>query len=118
MKNARSIYLGLASAIFWLGCAAAGAPTLEVAPGGRHLQTTAGEPFFWLGDTAWELFHRLDLAEAERYLDARAEQGFNVVQAVVLAEQSRRAPDRRCHHAQPARHRLQYAHRRPFGQGR
>ncbi len=45
-----------------------------------------GEPFFWLGDTAWELFHRLTLAEAEHYLEVRRQQGFNVIQAVVLAE--------------------------------
>jgi hypothetical protein len=42
------------------------------------------EPFFWLADTAWELFHRLDEAEAKLYLDKRAAQGFNVVFVVVL----------------------------------
>jgi hypothetical protein len=45
-----------------------------------------GKPFFWLGDTAWELFHRLNREEATRYLKRRSEQGFTVVQAVVLAE--------------------------------
>jgi hypothetical protein len=45
-----------------------------------------GKPFFWLGDTGWELFHRLDREEAERYLKRRSEQGFTVIQAVVLAE--------------------------------
>ncbi|MEO6000766.1 MAG: glycoside hydrolase family 140 protein [Chitinophagaceae bacterium] len=45
-----------------------------------------GKPFFWLGDTAWELFHRLDKPEADRYLKRRSEQGFTVIQAVVLAE--------------------------------
>lgn len=44
------------------------------------------KPFFWLGDTGWELFHRLDREEADRYLKRRSEQGFTVVQAVVLAE--------------------------------
>ena len=39
-----------------------------------------------MADTAWELFHRLDKQEAIKYLDKRKEQGFNVVQAVVLAE--------------------------------
>ncbi|MCW3092236.1 MAG: hypothetical protein JWP81_3305 [Ferruginibacter sp.] len=24
-----------------------------------------GKPFFWLGDTGWELFHRLDRSEAD-----------------------------------------------------
>jgi len=42
--------------------------------------------FFYLGDTAWELFHRLNREEAVRYLDARAAQGFTVIQAVALAE--------------------------------
>jgi hypothetical protein len=45
-----------------------------------------GKPFFWLGDTAWELFHRLNREEADQYLKRRSEQGFTVIQAVVLAE--------------------------------
>ncbi len=45
-----------------------------------------GKPFFWLGDTAWELFHRLNRTDADNYLKRRSEQGFTVVQAVVLAE--------------------------------
>jgi hypothetical protein len=45
-----------------------------------------GKPFFWLGDTGWELFHRLTREEADEYLKRRAEQGFTVIQAVVLAE--------------------------------
>lgn len=45
-----------------------------------------GKPFFWLGDTAWELFHRLNREQAEYYLKRRAEQGYTVIQAVVLAE--------------------------------
>src|SRR5688500_12934160 len=46
----------------------------------------SGKAFFWLGDTAWELFHRLNREEAEQYLKRRSEQGFTVVQAVALAE--------------------------------
>ena len=61
-------------------------PTLEVAPGGRHLQTSEGKPFFYLGDTAWALFHRLTCEEAEIYLRDRADKGFTVIQAVALAE--------------------------------
>src|SRR3954463_997966 len=45
-----------------------------------------GKPFFWLGDTAWELFHALNREEADKYLKRRAEQGFTVIQAVALAE--------------------------------
>jgi hypothetical protein len=52
----------------------------------RFLVWGDGAPFFWLGDTVWELFHRTKLEEAEHYLETRRRQGFTVVQAVVLAE--------------------------------
>ena len=52
----------------------------------RFLMTESGRPFFWLADTAWELFHRCTREETEMYLDNRQQKGFNVVQAVVLAE--------------------------------
>ncbi|MBD5781119.1 DUF4038 domain-containing protein [Pelagicoccus sp. NFK12] len=61
---------------------------LHVSKNKRHLVDTNERPFFWLADTAWELFHRLSLEEAELYLDLRATQGFNLVQTVILAEQS------------------------------
>lgn len=59
---------------------------LKVSDNRRFLVTEDGQPFFWLGDTAWELFHKLNREEAELYLQTRAEQRFNVVQAVALAE--------------------------------
>lgn len=43
-------------------------------------------PFFYLGDTAWELFHRLNKTDAEKYLENRRSKGFTVIQAVILAE--------------------------------
>ena len=59
---------------------------LQVAPNKRYLQYRDGTPFFYLGDTAWELFHRLTREEATRYLEDRARKGFTVIQAVALAE--------------------------------
>ncbi|RQP11111.1 glycoside hydrolase family 140 protein [Parapedobacter defluvii] len=59
---------------------------LQVTPDGHYLQYEDGTPFFWLGDTAWELFHRLTREEIAQYLDNRKAKGFNVIQAVVLAE--------------------------------
>lgn len=53
---------------------------------GRYLFWDDGEPFFILADTAWELFHSLNKEEMEFYFAHRARQGFNVVQAVALAE--------------------------------
>ena len=59
---------------------------LGVSKDGHDLQFADGTPFFWLGDTGWELFHRLNLDEIKRYLDNRSAKGFNVIQAVALAE--------------------------------
>ena len=59
---------------------------LHVSENRRFLVREDGEPFFWLGDTAWELFHRCDREEVDKYLRTRAEQGYTVIQAVVLAE--------------------------------
>jgi len=59
---------------------------LKVSAGGRHLVYEDGALFFYLADTAWELFHKLTMEEAEAYLTDRAEKGFTVVQAVALAE--------------------------------
>ena len=52
----------------------------------RSLLDQSGKPFFYLADTAWELFHRLDREQTEIYLQDRASNRFNVIQAVVLAE--------------------------------
>jgi len=59
---------------------------LKVSERRHFLVTEGGQPFFYLADTAWELFHRLGREDAEFYLGERAAQGFTVIQAVVLAE--------------------------------
>ena len=82
----------LATALFFLACLSldsrgvAGNPALRVSENGRFLVKEDGNAFFWLGDTAWELFHRLNREEAETYLKDRARKGFTVIQAVALAE--------------------------------
>lgn len=53
---------------------------------GRYLFLDNDEPFFYLGDTAWELFHALNREETEHYFAERKRQGFTAVQAVALAE--------------------------------
>ncbi len=59
---------------------------LRVSDNRRFLQSESGDPFFYLGDTAWELFHRLTLAQADEYLTDRAAKGYTVIQVVALAE--------------------------------
>ncbi len=60
--------------------------SLKLSDNHRYLTKEDGQPFFWLGDTAWELFHRLDRKEVDLYLENRAALGFTVIQAVALAE--------------------------------
>lgn len=57
---------------------------LTVSENGRYLATDDGRPFFWLGDTGWLLFNKLDRESAEHYMQDRKKKGFNVVQAMVL----------------------------------
>ncbi|HEX6987137.1 MAG TPA: DUF4038 domain-containing protein, partial [Planctomycetaceae bacterium] len=86
MARALRIALCLALCLPVAASAADRPPRLKVSENKRFLVTEAGEPFFYLGDTAWELFHRLNREEADRYLRDRAEKGFTVIQAVALAE--------------------------------
>ena len=44
----------------------------------------SGDPFFWLGDTGWLLFTKLDRNEADIYFNDRREKGFNVIQVMLL----------------------------------
>jgi hypothetical protein len=59
---------------------------LKISENKRFLVKEDGMPFFYLGDTAWTLFHRLNLAEAEFYLKNRADKQFTVIQATILSE--------------------------------
>lgn len=61
-------------------------PTLKISSNHRYLTYSDGAPFFYLGDTCWELFHRATREDADLLLTTRAEQQFTVIQAVVLAE--------------------------------
>ena len=86
MKNWRIHYMGK---IILLGILQALSQTLSAqfaVSSNQHYLLKDGKPFFWLGDTGWELFHRLTREDADKYLKRRAEQGFTVIQAVVLAE--------------------------------
>ncbi|GAB3999192.1 glycoside hydrolase family 140 protein [Spirosoma daeguense] len=70
---------------------------LQIQSNHRYFQDKEGKPFFWMGDTAWELFQRLDRPETETYLETRRRQGFNVIQVVALAfanDEDNRKPNR------------------------
>ena len=62
-------------------------PKLKVSANHRFL-IADGQPFFWLGDTGWLLLSKLNSEDAEKYLEERKVQGFNVIQVMVLHELS------------------------------
>ena len=65
---------------------ATGSGRLRVSANHRYLEYEDGTPFFYLGDTAWELFHRLNREEATQYLTNRSQKGFTVIQATLLTQ--------------------------------
>nr|WP_319512476.1 glycoside hydrolase family 140 protein [uncultured Draconibacterium sp.] len=73
---------------FWIVETSSGQnlPLLKISSDSNYIVTENNEPFFWLGGTAWELIHRLDKEEIDRYLTDRANKGFTIIQTVILAE--------------------------------
>jgi hypothetical protein len=57
---------------------------LATSADGRSIVKSDGSAFFWLGDTAWDLFVRLGRNDTTKYLQNRSEKGFTVIQAVAL----------------------------------
>ena len=66
---------------------------LAVSANGRYFVDQNGKPFFYLGDTCWLLFQRLDRQELDAYLKDRAAKGFTVIQAYVLRGLGKQHPD-------------------------
>jgi hypothetical protein len=59
---------------------------LMVSSNGRYLIHKDKTPFFYLGDTGWQLFHKVNRELADKYLENRRAKGFTVIQAVLLGE--------------------------------
>jgi len=66
---------------------------LNVSPNGHYFINQDGKPFFYLGDTCWLLFQRLNHEELDDYLKDRAGKGFTVIQAYVIRGLDKRHPD-------------------------
>jgi Protein of unknown function (DUF4038)/Putative collagen-binding domain of a collagenase len=79
----------LVASVLVIGFSARAEPAisrLRVSDNHRFLVYENGDPFFWLGDTTWELFHRLNREEAVRLFENRAANRFTVLQSVAVAE--------------------------------
>lgn len=59
---------------------------IKVSTNKPYLVKSDGSPYFWPGDTAGELFHRLNREQASYCLKRRPEKDFSVIQAVAFAE--------------------------------
>src|SRR5690348_16569373 len=51
---------------------------------GRYLVGRDGQPFFWLGDTAWLIAQKARREDVDLYTQTRASQGFTVIQATAV----------------------------------
>lgn len=55
---------------------------LKISENGRYLQHENGKPFFYLADTGWLIFQRMNRDEVKQYFENRKAKGFNVVQCI------------------------------------
>jgi len=58
---------------------------LKVHENGQFFMYEDGTPFFYLADTAWDIFQRLTRDEVEYYMSVRSKQGFTAVQSILLS---------------------------------
>lgn len=69
------------------GRACADEDPLCVSSNHRYLQTADGTPFVYTADLAWLMFvNNLSQSTIDDYLETRASQGFNVVEAVLVSQ--------------------------------
>lgn len=61
-----------------------GVKKLQVSENGHYFQTEDGKPFFWLGDTGWLTFKKLNRDEIKTYFKDRKEKEYNVIQIMTL----------------------------------
>lgn len=59
-------------------------PIIKISENQHYFVTADEKPFFWLGDTGWLAFGKLDREGVSKYFQDRKEKGFNVVQVMVL----------------------------------
>ena len=57
---------------------------MNISENGRYFTGQDGKPFFWLGDTQWQLFRSFSLDDAVMTLKNRKKHGFSFVQVMLL----------------------------------
>lgn len=57
---------------------------LKVSTNGRYFVDQKNKPFLWVGETGWPMACEYPTEIAEQYIQRRSEQGFNVIQTVLV----------------------------------
>ncbi len=57
---------------------------VKVSKNGHYFQAANGSPFFWLADTGWLAFKKLDREALNTYFEDRKNKGFNVIQIMTM----------------------------------
>ena len=66
---------------------------IRVSPNGRYFVDQNGKPFFWLGDTQWEIFRLFTIEDAETVLADRKRKGFSAIQIMITGVGDGTEPD-------------------------
>jgi hypothetical protein len=88
MKSNRILLFVMVSIFSLTGFKDTSDSILKISDNKRYF-TENGKPFFWLGDTGWLLFSKLNREEADKYLEDRKLKGFNVIQVMVIHDLKR-----------------------------
>lgn len=86
-RSFRYIFIGLGlllAGLLPLQCLNAQVHLARLKVKGHYFCTASGAPFFYLGDTGWLLFKKLNREETLKYLDNRQRKGFNVIQVMLI----------------------------------
>ncbi|MGY5355645.1 glycoside hydrolase family 140 protein [Wenyingzhuangia sp. IMCC45467] len=60
-------------------------PTIsQLETDGHYFKTKEGKPFFWLADTGWLTFNKLNRDEIKTYFQDRKDKGFNIIQIMTV----------------------------------
>ena len=83
--NIKLVFSAIILILLWIPGASqtSGNSFIRISADGRYFIDQNDRPFFWQGDTEWELFHLFTVPEARALLLERKNQGFNVIQVMV-----------------------------------
>ena len=56
---------------------------IAISPNSRYFVNQDGSPFFWLGDTLWELIRLYSIVDARLVLENRKSKGFSAIQIMI-----------------------------------